>query len=167
VVIWPVDIGSPDRDSMIVRDTTHQTSPLSLERGYSGRRGYPGYRVPILATAMGKTYLAYSSKEKRGSILDVLRSPESEEYEAASKTEDLRKEFTRIRRRGYGVREGGFIPKTGSIAVPIMYKDEPLACLNLHYILSALSLKQVVGRYLSPMQSAAQEIEKKLSKAKI
>ncbi len=166
-VIWPLDIGSLDRDAMIVRETTHQTSPLSLERGYGGRRGYPGYRVPILATAMGKAYLAFSSKEKRESILDVLRSSESEEREAASKINELQNEFSQIRRRGYGVREGGLIPKTGSLAVPIMYNGEPLACLNLHYILSALSLKQVVSRYLVPMQLAAQKIEKKLTKAKI
>ncbi|MBT4940536.1 MAG: helix-turn-helix domain-containing protein [Rhodospirillaceae bacterium] len=163
-VIWPLDIGSLDRDAMIVRETTHQTSPLSLERGYSGRRGYPGYRVPILATAMGKAYLAFSSKEKRESILDVLRSPDSDERKAASKVDDLKKEFAQIRRRGYGVREGGLIPKTGSIAVPIIIEGEPLACLNLHYILSALTLKQVVSRYLSPMQAAAAKIEKQLTK---
>ena len=166
-VIWPVDVGSLDRDVMVVRETTHQTSPLSLERGYSGRRGYPGYRVPILATGMGKVYLAFSSKEKRESILDVLRSPDSNENKAASKVKELEKEFRLIRRRGYAVREGGFVPKTGSIAVPIMYGDEPLGCLNLHYILSALTIKQVIGRYLEPMQKAAGEIEKKLAKANL
>ena len=166
-VVWPVGIGSLDRDSMIIRDTTHQTSPLSLERGYGGRRGHRGYRVPILATGMGMAYLAFSSKHKRDSILDVLRSTEPKEREAASKIKELEKEFQQIRRRGYGLREGGLIPKTGSIAVPIMYEGEPLACLNLHYILSALSLKQVVGRYLATMQSAAKEIEKRLKKVDI
>ncbi len=164
-VIWPVEIGTLDRDMMLIRETTHQTSPLSLERGYSGRRGYPGYRVPILASAMGKVHLAFSSKEKRESILNVLRTPDSAEREAAAKTDELKKEFRQIRRRGYGVREGGLIPKTGSIAVPVMYKGEPLACVNLHYILSALTLKQVVSRYLAPMQSAAEEIEEYLAKS--
>jgi DNA-binding IclR family transcriptional regulator len=98
---------------------------------------------------------------------DVLRSTEPKEREAASKIKELEKEFQQIRRRGYGLREGGLIPKTGSIAVPIMYEGESLACLNLHYILSALSLKQVVGRYLATMQSAAKEIEKRLKKVGI
>ena len=48
--------------------------------------------------------------------------------------------------------------------MPIIIEGEPLACLNLHYILSALTLKQVVSRYLSPMQAAAAKIEKQLTK---
>jgi IclR family mhp operon transcriptional activator len=68
-----------------------------------------------------------------------------------------------VRRRGYGFREGGISPKTGSIAVPVMWRGRPLACINIHYILSAMTMEQVAERYLPAMRTAAAKIEKALA----
>jgi IclR family transcriptional regulator, mhp operon transcriptional activator len=58
---------------------------------------------------------------------------------------------------------GEMPPKTGSIAVPVMWRERPLACINLHYILSAMTMEQVAERYLAPMRAAAAKIEKALA----
>jgi DNA-binding IclR family transcriptional regulator len=49
-------------------------------------------------------------------------------------------------------------PKTGSIGVPVMWRGRPVAAINMHYILSALLLDEVVARYLEPLQTAAAKI---------
>ncbi len=43
-----------------------------------------------------------------------------------------------------------------------MWRGRPLACINLHYILSAMTMEQVAERYLAPMRAAAAKIEKAL-----
>ena len=68
-----------------------------------------------------------------------------------------------VRRLGYGYRIGGILPKIGSIAVPVRNQNRVLASINMHFILSAISLDEVVERYLGPMRQAVEKIEDGLS----
>lgn len=163
-IIWPVDIATFDTDSMLVRDTTHQTSPLSLDRHYSGGRGFPGYRVPVLTTALGLSFLAACSDPLQNSILEVLRDSSCKESELANNGRKVRGLIRETQKRGYGLRIGGFVPKTGSIAVPIKGSDGPIATICMHYILSAMSLDAVLKQYLKPLKTTAKKIEKQFVK---
>ena len=44
-----------------------------------------------------------------------------------------------------------------------MWRGKPLAAINIHYILSALTMEQVVDRYLEDMRAAARKIEEMLA----
>ena len=79
-IVWPVDIGTFDGDAMPIRETTLQTSPLSMMGGYPGRKGFAGNRVPVLSTAMGLAYLAHCSPSRRRAVLEALRDPNSAEH---------------------------------------------------------------------------------------
>ena len=156
-IVWPVDIATFDVDSMTIRMTTHPYSPLSLERGL------PGMRVPVLTTAIGRAYLAFCPEAERKLIIENLAKGTTSDRELAQNVSGVDKMIAEVRRLGYGYRIGGILPKIGSIAVPVRYQNRVLASINIHFILSAISLDEVVERYLGPMRQAVEKIEDGLS----
>jgi IclR family mhp operon transcriptional activator len=157
-IVWPTDIATFDRDAMVVRETTHATSPLSINREKAG------FRVPVLLSSLGLVYLAHVGEAERDTILRTLAASDRPDAALARNRRAVAALLAEVRRRGYGFREGGISPKTGSIAVPVLWRGRPLACINIHYILSAMTMEQVVERYLAPMRAAAAKIEKELVK---
>ena len=158
-IVWPTDIATFDRDAMVVRETTQMSSPLSFNREK------PGFRPPVLGSALGHAYLAFCAEDEREMILRNLAASDRPDAKLAKNRRTLDRIFAETRRRGYGVREGGISPKTGSIAVPVMWRGRPIASINMHYILSALLLEEVVTRYLEPLQTAAARITQGLSES--
>jgi IclR family mhp operon transcriptional activator len=156
-IVWPTDIATFDRDAMVVRETTHASSPLSINREKAG------FRVPVLLSSLGLVYLAYVGEAERDTILATLAASDRPDAALARDRRAVGALLAQVRKRGYGFREGGISPKTGSIAVPVMWRERPLACINLHYILSAMTMEQVAERYLAPMRAAAAKIEKALA----
>ena len=155
-IVWPTDIATFDGDAMVVRETTHASSPLSINREKAG------FRVPVLLSSLGLVYLAHLGETERDTILRTLAGSDRPDAALARDRRAVGALLAQVRRRGYGFREGGISPKTGSIAVPVMWRGRPLACINLHYILSAMAMEQVAERYLAPMRAAAAKIEKAL-----
>jgi IclR family mhp operon transcriptional activator len=158
-IVWPTDIATFDGDAMVVRETTHASSPLSINREKAG------FRVPVLLSSLGLVYLAHLGEAERDTILRTLAGSDRPDAALARDRRAVGALLAQVRRRGYGFREGGISPKTGSIAVPVMWRGRPLACINLHYILSAMTMEQVAERYLAPMRAAATKIEKALTEA--
>jgi IclR family mhp operon transcriptional activator len=156
-IVWPTDIATFDGDAMVVRETTHASSPLSINREKAG------FRAPVLLSSLGLVYLAHVSEAERDTILRTLAASDRPDAALARDRRAVGALLAQVRRRGYGFREGGISPKTGSIAVPVMWRERPLACINLHYILSAMTMEQVAERYLAPMRAAAAKIEKALA----
>lgn len=155
-IVWPTDIATFDGDAMVVRETTHASSPLSINREKAG------FRVPVLLSSLGLVYLAHVGEAERDTILRTIAASDRADAALARDRRAVGALLAQVRRRGYGFREGGISPKTGSIAVPVMWRGRPIACINLHYILSAMTMEQVADRYLAPMRAAAAKIEKAL-----
>jgi IclR family transcriptional regulator, mhp operon transcriptional activator len=155
-IVWPTDIATFDGEAMVVRETTHASSPLSINREKAG------FRVPVLLSSLGLVYLTHLGEAERDTILRTLAASDRADSGLARDRRAVGALLAQVRRRGYGFREGGISPKTGSIAVPVMWRGRPIACVNLHYILSAMTMEQVAERYLAPMRAAAAKIEKAL-----
>jgi IclR family mhp operon transcriptional activator len=155
-IVWPTDIATFDGDSMVVRETTHRRSPLSINREV------PGFRPPVLLSSLGLAFLAWSAPRDQEEILRAIAASNRPDAPLARDREWVRARLAEVRRRGYGFREGGISEKTGSVAVPVMWRGKPLAAINIHYILSALTMEQVVDRYLGEMRAAARKMEEQL-----
>lgn len=155
-IVWPTDIATFDRDAMIVRDTTHGSSPLSINREKAG------FRPPMLESALGRAYLAWCPALERELILRTIANSSQPDAELARDRAAVDALLGQVLQKGYGFREGGMSPKTGSIAVPVRWADRVIACINIHYILSALTEREVADRYLRVMQDAAAEIETRM-----
>jgi IclR family transcriptional regulator, mhp operon transcriptional activator len=151
-VLWPVDLGTFMNNYMWIRETTRQSSPLTIDRGVVG------VRFPMLIGATGRAYLAFCPAAERKQILrNIVRSEEAG-YEIAAKPAELNAALDRARRLGYGERFGLPPLDTGAIAVPIMLRTRVLGCINLTFMASALAPQEAARRYLKALQNAATQI---------
>ena len=65
-LVWPAALMTFEQGSMLVRETTHEASVLSIDHGMVGRS------LPMLRTAAGRCYLACCSANERRAILEML-----------------------------------------------------------------------------------------------
>lgn len=156
-LVWPADIATREHDVMVIRETTHRSSPLSFHRARAG------HRFPLLATSLGFAYLAWCPADERAAIVSILARSDGPYTEMARQPGALERVVEETRARGYGVREGGIVAETGSIAVPVMTSDRCLACINVQFLLSAVSVTDAARRFLAPMRAAAARIEAALA----
>src|SRR5699024_9960610 len=109
---WPSDLAVFQQDKMVIVDTNREPGMLSSNRTV-------GSRVPMLASATGRAYLANTSAKERDAIVSRLRTS-TDPYEAAAKNPQ---EITRIvnetHARGYAISDGEFLPTNCSAAVAI------------------------------------------------
>lgn len=151
-VIWPLDLSVYDNAAMVIQETTHGRSPLSIDRGMTG------YRLPVLRTSSGRAYLAFVADEERELILrhiENLGLPEDKPFLDRAYLAGL---LAEARAKGYATREAGeFRPHTSSIAVPVRIEETTVACLSMIWIRSAMSIRQA-ARYVEILQEIATRI---------
>ena len=152
-IVWPTDIATFDKNAMVIRETTHLTSPLSITRPAVGRR------ITMMFSSIGRAYLAFCSDTEREAIIRDLSASDSPDGVFARKRAAVDRMIAETRKQGYGLREGGVLPQTGSLAVPVLWRGKVIACINMHYLLSAPSRDEAVKRYIGPMRDAAARIE--------
>lgn len=152
-VVWPTDIATYEDDGMVIRATTHRRSPLSIERSWVGRQ------LPMLSTAVGWTYLAFTPVAECEAILERIAAAAGPDRDKMADPRAVRRTLEATRARGYGTRQRELMAKTSSIAVPIHHGERVLGCLNVIWIDSALDFDVATGRYLPLLRQAAARIE--------
>ncbi|WSH63952.1 DNA-binding transcriptional regulator [Rhizobium ruizarguesonis] len=154
-VVWPLDLSIYESAAMVIQETTHGRSPLSVDRGMIG------YRLPVLRTSAGRAYLAFISDEERRLIVAHIRRlavPEDLSFLEAIDLNDL---LADIRAKGYATREAGeFRPNTSSIAVPVKLGGTTTACVSIIWIRSALSINEATSRYVEPLMEIADRLSR-------
>lgn len=152
-LIWPLDLTTYDNGAMVVQETTHPRSPLSIDRGMTGSR------IPIARTSAGWAYLAFCPPAQRKLILNHihrLRSKEDAYWLEPGRLDAL---ITAAAACGYSIRsEGPFKPKTSSIAVPVLLDGSVVACVSMIWIRSAMSTEEAISNYEGPLHQIAEAI---------
>ena len=97
---------------MLIRETTHPASSLSIDYGMVGRR------LPMLRTAAGRAYLAFCPENERRAILGHAR-PFSLRPKTVTTNAACRRLLRDIRAKGYALQDREINPKTSGISVPI------------------------------------------------
>jgi IclR family mhp operon transcriptional activator len=151
-LVWPVALLTFDEGRMLVRETTHEASPLSIDHGMVGRR------LPMLRTAAGRSYLAFCPDNERRAILDMLAHSKAPEDRGARETQRLTKLFDAIRAKGYATQDREINPKATGIAVPIRLGARVLGSISLIWISSALTIEEAEMQLLGPLMSTANRI---------
>jgi IclR family mhp operon transcriptional activator len=151
-VLWPVDLGTFMNNAMWIRETTRQSSPLTIDRGVVG------LRFPMLQGATGRAYLAFCPKNEREQILaNLSRTPESGN-ELLDRSRELDALLDRTREQGYGHRYGEQPTETGAIAVPVLLGERVIGCINMTFIASAMRPEEAARQHLTAMQRSAKKI---------
>lgn len=158
-VPWPTNLAVLDGLEMVILDT--RTS-CSLTPNYHAL----GFRPPLLFTAVGKAFLAWSSRHDVQDWIDAtLRHRRvGGGFDPAALHEELR----RIRQQGYAVYDSARAsPHTparyGALAVPVFSQSQCVASLALVWIPQVMALEAVVSRYLPHLQKASDAMSRVLT----
>lgn len=154
-IVWPVAVATASGAAMMIRETTDRQSPLALEQ-YGA-----GVRVPMLASAPGRAYLAFCAAPQRDSLLELLaRSSAPEDRIARSRTE-VERLLNETRTQGYGIAQRARrVSEETSLAIPVRAKDRVLATISVRYAATAVPLRTAVEQFLPKMREVALKIER-------
>lgn len=159
-LVWPTNIASYRGGMMVVRETTHQRSHLSVDRGMIGRE------VPILRTACGRAYLAFCQPAERREIVEFLRTQNDLDDRAYLTPEAIEKMVSLTRRNGFAVRHNEpYVRNTSSVAVPIVVDGEVQACLSIVWLTVAMSLTRAIKAFIPGLRAGALDIAAALGHA--
>ena len=154
-VVLPTDLRTLDGDAIVIRKTTHRFSHPSFHRSMVGRR------LPLLMTATGRAYFAYCRPAEREELIELMISREDEQSAFAADSRFVERLVEHTLSKGYGENNAhwGEERKIAAIAIPVMYGEQVMGCLNLVYIAKAMSVEEAVRRYLPAMRSVVEKIE--------
>jgi IclR family mhp operon transcriptional activator len=144
-LVWPVALMTFDEGTMLVRETTHQASTLSIDYGMVGRR------LPMLRTAAGRAFLAFAPDNERGAILELLNHSRATDDRYAQDTQRLNVMIKAIQAKGYATQEREINPRTSGIAVPIRIDERVLGSISVIWIASALTMDEALQRFVQPL----------------
>ena len=163
-VKWPSVLAVPRLDCMEVIETN---APRAYFSGIP--LGPIGFRISMLRSASGRTYLAFCDEEKRETILNRLRKSNQEGNRLAQFPELVTEVLEKTREQGFSFRDhefGGHFNKPrhavddgrDSIAMPIVIGSHVPGVINLTWTKKVLSRQEVVERYHSALKSAVDSI---------
>jgi IclR family mhp operon transcriptional activator len=151
--VWPVDLSIYENAAMVVQETTHAQSPLSIDRGMIGRR------LPMLRTSAGRAYLAFCPQAEREIIIKHLSRIDDPDDRPFLDRRLLDKILAETRTRGYGVRvDGEYNNRTSSIAVPIVRSADVLGCISIIWIRTAIDPAEAMTQFAAPLLKAAAQL---------
>lgn len=152
---WPSDLAVFQHDKMVILDTNRQPGMLSSNRSI-------GSRVPMLASATGRAYLAAVSPEEQKRILDIARSSTDPFEKLARDPAAVERMLKDTARRGYALSDQEFLKTNRGAAVAVMRGAEVVCVINLIAIAKLASLVDVEKRYVPMLFEAKAELEEQL-----
>lgn len=146
---WPTALGMFEQGAMVVRYSTIPTSPLAWYRTTIHQR------LPLLGSAMGVAFLAFSPQHVREELLA------SASLETSSPIDSIEERFQRVRAQGYAIRAGTAEHPTFSLSVPIRATGQLVAALSITIFGRAMTIDDAVTRYLGSLRDTAFDIGKR------
>jgi len=158
---WPSDLAVFDGEAMLVVHTSRDERRLSFNRR-------PGYRAPMLATSIGRAYLAYCGEEERRKVLErAAQSPEPWN-DAARDPARAKALFEQVRVNGFATMHDDYSEREYggrffAIGTPVQVNGVTVAALNMMLVREVAESKVGVLRFVGPLQRAALELGNALS----
>jgi len=156
-IVWPVAIATPSGSAMMIREATDHQSPLALEH-YGA-----GVRVPMLASAAGRAYLAFCAAPQREALLEMLSRSSLPEDRLARNRQEVERLLNETRAQGYGISQRARrVSEETSLAIPVRAKDRVLASVTVRYSASAVPLRTALDQFLPKMRDVATKVEREI-----
>lgn len=166
-LVWPVDLCRFEDGRMLVCETTHPRSPLSVDRNMLGRG------LPLLRSASGRAWLAFAPEPARAAALALLAARADPLDAPFAAPEFLGPLLARCRAEGVGARLGeAFLPHTSSLAAPIRAGGIDggggdgggvAGCVTIIWITAALPVAEARARFTPALTEAAARISARLA----
>lgn len=160
-LLWPISITSRVGAHMMVRDSTHTRTSLTLNNYY------PGFTLPIMECSSGKAYMAFCSDAERGHLLDGLRTIEGAAEKMATLLLSNDNLLREVRSQGYATQSRNAYTanpgKTSSIAVPLFRGEEVVGAITIIFFSVAMTMEKAVAQFVSPLSATARTISAELT----
>jgi IclR family mhp operon transcriptional activator len=128
-----------------------------------------GFRINMLRSASGRSYLAFCSQKERAAILARLRNSSRPGDALARSPAKISQILAETRKRRYGTRDPDFgghydQPRSriddgrNSIAVPLHVGEEIVGCINLTWVAKVATVKVIAEHCLPQLGDAARTI---------
>lgn len=166
-VKWPSDLLVPAGDHMERRETSRALSPFIIHSHFHTAREI-GTKVNWLLTGVGRAYLAFCPAGERERILKRLRRSDKPEDWLARDPRRLEQILAETRKRGFGVRDPGFVggpygtppfdDGLAGIAIPLQDGRRVYGSINILWIKTAFTVEEFAARHLAELRAAAREI---------
>jgi IclR family transcriptional regulator, mhp operon transcriptional activator len=155
-LLWPISITSRVGGHMMVRDSTHTMTTLTLNNYY------PGFTLPLMECSSGKAYMAYCSDDEREQLLEGLRTIEGAAEKMATLLLSSDSLLSQIRRDGYATQARNAYTanpgKTSSIAVPLFRDGEVAGAVVVIFFAVAMPMDKAIEQFLEPLKATAAQI---------
>ncbi|MBR9764705.1 MAG: helix-turn-helix domain-containing protein [Rhodobacteraceae bacterium] len=151
-ILWPLDLVVFNDHQMEIRESTHNISPYSIDHGMVG------LKLPVLETAGGRAYLAFSPEEERRQTLAGMRAQLGIAPPYVQHDGPLERILDETRRLGVGYRKEGYRLATQSISAPIRRGERVIACLTIIWTASALTFDTALAMYRDKLLDSAGRI---------
>ena len=147
-VHWPSDYATFDRGTMLIQETTHRFSSLSVHRNMVGRRR------ALLSSALGRAVLAGASAPEREMILEI-----SEASLGRPMPRNLDSLLEDFHQRGYAWSIGGSEGHISAIALPIRGRDRIVGAVNIVFFRRASTPEEIAHKHLESLKNCITAIE--------
>ena len=154
-VSWPSDFAVFELGSMVIRESTHSFSPLSIYRSMVGRKR------SLVRSALGRAILTAASPALRRQMLEVTAARVPEDAEIARNRGFIARIVAQTREDGYASSVGETERGITGIALPIVGAGPVLGALNIVFFSSSMTPEVAARRYLRNMRLAVSEIERR------
>ncbi|WP_428248717.1 IclR family transcriptional regulator domain-containing protein [Ferrovibrio sp.] len=157
---WPSDVALFDRDAMIVVQTTREPGSMLLSRK-------PGFRFPLLATSLGRAYLAFLPEEQREAVIGQLAKNPEHWNDLARNRKKLNRLLSDTRSRGFAFTDDAYSREVfndamWAIGAPIMQGEQVFASINIMMLRRAVAVEDGIKQFAEPLRQTAARIAKAL-----
>jgi IclR family transcriptional regulator, mhp operon transcriptional activator len=149
-VQWPSDFAIFDQGAMVIEETTHRFSPLSVHRNMVGRRR------SLYNSALGRAALVGAPKTARSTMIELAEGLHAELLPNRRFIESLETDFDK---RGYTWSVGGTEEKISAIAVPVIGTTRIIGAINIVFFRRAATPEKIADRFLDDLRQCANSIE--------
>lgn len=160
-LLWPISITSRVGAHMMVRDSTHTRTSLTLNNYY------PGFTLPIMECSSGKAYMAFCTDGEREHLLEGLRTIEGAAEKMATLLLSNDSLLREVRNQGYATQSRNAYTanpgKTSSIAVPIFRGEEVAGAITIIFFSVAMPMEKAIAQFVAPVTETARAISRELS----
>lgn len=160
---WPLTVVTRVGNKMVVRDSTSTQTTLTFNNYY------PGWQVPLLASASGQVYFSFASAGEQQELLRQSRAREEafdalvlKDFGSGTATARIREQgYAAVSHTPYSANPG----KTSSIAVPLFEGERLVGSLAMVYFANSMPLAEAIAQFIAPIRAVSQQIGDQLSRS--
>lgn len=160
-LLWPISLTSRVGPHMMVRDSTHTMTSLTLTNYY------PGFTLPLMECSTGQVYMGFCGDGDREHILDGLKQIDGSAERMAALLLANDSLLKQIRSHGYATFARNLYTdtpgKTSSIAVPLFKDGQVAGAIALIFFAVAMTMDKAIDQFVDPLKATAAAISAELS----